>query len=141
MIHGPTSTQRKAAALRKSMSLPEVLLWNELRQRPEGLKFRRQHPAGRFILDFYCASARLAVEVDGHAHNTGERPKSDTTRRLWLENHGVRVLRISAARVLANPTAAAEAIARYALTDPPLKGEGDHAQHGGGVTTNAAPTV
>jgi hypothetical protein len=47
------------------MSLPEGLLWRELRKRPSGLKFRRQHPAGIYVLDFYCAAARLAIEVDG----------------------------------------------------------------------------
>ncbi|GEO00286.1 hypothetical protein NSE01_21180 [Novosphingobium sediminis] len=132
MIHGPKSTQRKAAILRKTMSLPEVLLWKELRHRPEGLKFRRQHPAGRYILDFYCAAAKLGIEVDGHVHNTGDRPQTDTHRRLWLENQGIRVLRIAAARVLADPVATAEAIARYAK-NPPLTGDGDHPKGGGGV--------
>jgi very-short-patch-repair endonuclease len=114
MIHGPKETQRKAAALRKTMSLPEVLLWKELRQRPDGLKFRRQHPAGRYILDFFCTEAKLAIEVDGRVHDMGDRPATDTARRLWLENQGIRVLRIAATRILANPAATAEAIARYA---------------------------
>jgi very-short-patch-repair endonuclease len=51
------------------MTLPEVLLWNGLRGgRLEGLRFRRQHPFGPYILDFYCEQAKLAVEVDGMAH-------------------------------------------------------------------------
>jgi hypothetical protein len=49
------------------MTLPEVVLWQCLRQRPEGLKFRRQHPTGPYVLDFFCSDARLAIEVDGEA--------------------------------------------------------------------------
>ncbi|MEQ1640549.1 MAG: DUF559 domain-containing protein, partial [Novosphingobium sp.] len=53
MINGPKDTLLRARELRASMSLPEVVLWKELRKRPGGFKFRRQHPAGRYILDFY----------------------------------------------------------------------------------------
>ncbi|NML94463.1 endonuclease domain-containing protein [Novosphingobium olei] len=137
MLHGPKPTQRRAAHLRKAMSLPEVLLWRQLRLRPEGLKFRRQHPAGRFVLDFFCAEAKLAIEVDGYAHDMGEKSEHDRIRTLWLENQGIRVLRIAAARVIADPVAIAEAIAKQALhgwlDHPPLEGEGDRPQGGGGV--------
>ena len=143
MIHGPKETQRKAAAQRKAMSLPEVLLWRELRLRPEGLKFRRQHPAGRYILDFFCAQAKLAVEIEGHAHNTGDRPEHDRIRTLWLENQGLRVLRIPATEVLKDATSVATAIAHYAHhgwpQNTPLQGEGDRPKGGGGVTPHAAP--
>ena len=143
MIHGPKETQRKAAAQRKAMSLPEVLLWRELRLRPEGLKFRRQHPAGRYILDFFCAQAKLAVEIEGHAHNTEGRPEHDRIRTLWLENEGLRVLRIPATEVLKDATSVATAIAQYANQgwpqNPPLQGEGDRPKGGGGVTPHAAP--
>ncbi len=47
------------------MSLPEVLLWQVLRTRPSDLKFRRQHPSGAYVADFYCHEARLVIEVDG----------------------------------------------------------------------------
>ena len=65
MLTGPGATIGKARGLRRSLTLPEGLLWRELRKRPEGLKFRRQHPAGPFVLDFVCLQARLAIEVDG----------------------------------------------------------------------------
>ncbi|MDZ4308027.1 endonuclease domain-containing protein, partial [Allopontixanthobacter sp.] len=68
MITGPTQTVKRARKLRSEMSLPEVLLWREMRKRPTGLKFRRQHPAGIYILDFFCAKAKLAIEIDGFAH-------------------------------------------------------------------------
>jgi len=96
MLHGPKSTQRKAKTLRDNLSLPEVLLWQALRTRPGGLKFRRQHPAGRYVLDFFCANLRLAVEIDGEAHDRTDRPNHDQGRDVWLGARGVRVLRIAA---------------------------------------------
>lgn len=82
------------------MSLPEVLLWRELRKRPGGLKFRHQHAAGRYSLDFYCYGARLAIEVDGEAHERGDQPQFDAERDEWLRARKVRVLRIRAVEVL-----------------------------------------
>jgi very-short-patch-repair endonuclease len=82
------------------MTLPEGLLWRELRKRPAGFKFRRQHPAGLFVLDFLCLSARLAIEVDGESHNMGRQPAHDEARDTWLMNQGIRTLRIAAKDVL-----------------------------------------
>ena len=84
------------------MSLPEVLLWQQLRKEPDGVRFRRQHPAGPYVLDFFCATANLALEVDGEAHNCGDRPRRDLARDKWLNERGVRVLRIPAVEVLKN---------------------------------------
>jgi very-short-patch-repair endonuclease len=92
----------RARKLRRSMSLPEVLLWRELRKKLNGAQYRRQHPAGPYVLDFFCATAKLAIEVDGEAHNRGERPQRDEARDKWLESQGVRVLRIPANDVLKN---------------------------------------
>ncbi len=96
-----------ARRLRGTMSLPEVMLWQELRQRPGGLKFRRQHAIGEYVLDFYCASARLAVEIDGRSHDAGDRPERDAARDAWLAERGVRCVRIIAATVLADPAGVA----------------------------------
>jgi very-short-patch-repair endonuclease len=84
------------------MSLPEVLLWQELRKRPGGFKFRHQHPAGPFSLDFACLSARLAIEVDGEAHDRGANRSRDVARDEWLMAQGYRTLRIPAREVLGN---------------------------------------
>ena len=100
MLSSTKRTVTRARALRRSLTLPEGLLWRELRQRPEGLKFRRQHPCGRFVLDFYCESAKLAVEVDGLAHDMGDRPERDNARDAWLREQGIIVLRIAAFHVL-----------------------------------------
>jgi very-short-patch-repair endonuclease len=64
-----------------------------------GLRFRRQHPIGPYVLDFYCDSAKLAVEVDGYAHTVGDRPRRDERRDDWLAQRYVRTLRIAASDV------------------------------------------
>ena len=84
------------------MSLPEVLLWRELRKKPDGIQYRRQHPAGPYVLDFFCATANLAIEVDGEAHSLGDRPTIDKSRDGWLASQGIRVMRIPAYEVLKN---------------------------------------
>ena len=79
----------------------------------EGLKFRRQHPIGPYVLDFYCAKAKVCVEIDGIAHEMGNRRARDEMRDVWLKEHGIDVLRIPASDVLRSPEDVAEAIARY----------------------------
>jgi very-short-patch-repair endonuclease len=81
------------------MTLPEVLLWRVLRRRPDGFKFRRQHPLGPYILDFYCALSRLAVEVDGMAYDMGQNPARDEARDRWLAARHVKTVRFAAADV------------------------------------------
>ena len=86
------------------MSLPEVLLWKELkRSSGPGPQFRRQHPVGPYVLDFYCSRARLCVEIDGYAHGTGDRPARDERRDRYLQALDIRVERIAAAGVLKDP--------------------------------------
>jgi very-short-patch-repair endonuclease len=93
------ATVAKARAMRRAMTPPEARLWQILRTRPCGLKFRRQHPAGPYVLDFYCAAAKLAIEVDGIAHDMGGNPVRDSHRDAWLRERGFRVLRIPAAEI------------------------------------------
>ena len=100
MITGPRETIKKARKLRSEMSLPEGLLWRELRKRPGGFKFRRQHPAGVYVLDFYCAAVRLAIEVDGFAHVMGRVAVHDARRSEWLRSQHVATTRIPAKAVL-----------------------------------------
>jgi len=94
-------TLKRARALRRKMTLPEVLLWQELRGgKLRGLQFRRQHPIGPYILDFYCPTVRLAIEVDGRAHEDPNQFEHDRRRDQWLANGEIRVLRISALAIL-----------------------------------------
>jgi very-short-patch-repair endonuclease len=85
------------------MTPPEVRLWVRLRRRDGGPTFRRQHPIGPYVLDFYCAQARLAVEVDGYGHVLDGQIEHDVRRDAWRNAQGIEVLRIQAARVMADP--------------------------------------
>ena len=85
---------------RRSGNLPEVLIWRELRKRPGGHKFRRQHPLGEMVLDFTCLAARIAIEIDGEAHNRGDRPDRDLKRDEWLRARGFTVVRLPAVMIL-----------------------------------------
>jgi very-short-patch-repair endonuclease len=86
--------------MRKAMTEPEVMLWSRLRGRgPDRPTFRRQHPFGAIILDFYCPAARLAVEVDGATHWDEDARAKDEARDRWLMSQGVHVYRVSAGRI------------------------------------------
>jgi len=102
MLQGPGKTVAIARKLRRAMSLPEVLLWQALRQRPVGFKFRRQHPAGPFVLDFTCLEARLAVEVDSDVHNRSGAPDHDLARDKWLFEQGYETMRVRANDIFDN---------------------------------------
>jgi very-short-patch-repair endonuclease len=84
------------------MTLPEVILWTALRSRPAGFKFRRQHPLVGYVADFYCPAARLAIEVDGIAHEMGDNPSRDARRDKRFSKEIVKTLRIPAVEVLAS---------------------------------------
>ena len=84
------------------MSLPEVLLWQQLRKRPNGLKFRKQFPFCEITVDFACLERRLIIEVDGEGHSFGDQPRRDAARDAILEREGFRILRIAARDVLKN---------------------------------------
>ena len=105
MAQKPRCPKRNAAVmrarqLRREPSPAEFRLWLVLRQRPDGLKFRRQHPFDRCTADFYCPAAKLVVEVDGDSHSMGDNPQRDAGRDRWLASLGLRVLRIDAADVM-----------------------------------------
>ncbi len=90
----------QARRLRRELTLPEIVLWRELRKLD--VRFRKQVPADPYVLDFYCAKARLVIEVDGEAHERGDRPARDSRRDAWLAAKDIRTLRISATDVLRN---------------------------------------
>ena len=113
------SDRQKVAFAREQRQTPthgERLLWRYLRNQQMGPKFRRQHPIGDFVLDFYCAEARLAVEIDGPVH--AKRPGYDDWRDEQLANIGIRVLRIRDEDVKHELSGVLELI-REALASPP----------------------
>ena len=134
---GPRSSANvKGAArqMRKEPTRSESLLWSALRNRRlASRKFRRQHPVGRFILDFYCHEERLAVGVDGPVHETQR--QADGERQQILESMGIRFLRLPAALVEGDLPAALAAI-EEALSphpSPAQRERGDAQGRGKGV--------
>lgn len=90
-----------ARRLRRRLTDAERALWRNLRDRQlDGHKFRRQHPLGRFVVDFVCLEERLVVELDGGQHAL--RKNADTARTAWLNREGYRVLRFWNNEVLRN---------------------------------------
>jgi very-short-patch-repair endonuclease len=100
----------RARELRRRPSLPETLLWRELRKRPGGFKFRQQHPLDWYIVDFYCAAAGLVIEIDGASHSMGDRPAHDARRDRWIGDQGLRIIRFAAADVMRDMESVVRAI-------------------------------
>jgi len=92
----PGSANRivRARQLRRRQTDAEKLLWSHMRaRRLGGYKFRRQHPVGPFVVDFYCEAARLVIELDGGGHNEPDQRVYDQERTRILEQLGLRVVR------------------------------------------------
>ncbi len=106
------STYKNANSLRRRATEAEEKLWPFLRNRKlNGLKFRRQHPVDRFILDFYCHECKLAVELDGGIHDSAYQQLYDEARTAILNRHGIRVIRFRNEEVLKDPQSVLEKIA------------------------------
>jgi len=85
----------RSRELRHPQTTAEATLWRNLRDRNLGYKFRRQHPIDRFIVDFYCAEAKLCIEIDGSSHFEIEQEEYDEVRTEFLESLGYRVIRFT----------------------------------------------
>ncbi len=103
-----TAPRRTRRNLRRDATRAEALLWVALRKhRLSGRKFRRQHSIGPYVLDFYCPAMRLAVELDGGAHDHEAVQAYDRHRETYLARHQIRVLRFINDDVQANLTGVA----------------------------------
>jgi very-short-patch-repair endonuclease len=112
-IPAPVPAPLLAAArdLRKNMTDAEQLLWYCLRRKQlGGFRFRRQHPFDRYVLDFYCCKAKLAVELDGGQHNDPDTRERDDQRTVFLNNNGIRVVRFWNHEVFQNQEGVLQAI-------------------------------
>jgi very-short-patch-repair endonuclease len=108
----------RCRALRRGETDAERLLWRMLRGRQvAGAKFRRQHQFGPFILDFFCAEHRLAIEVDGSQHFSDDGVARDASRTAWLRRAEIRVLRFDNRQVLLETEGVLEAILLELGTD------------------------
>jgi very-short-patch-repair endonuclease len=101
------------------MSPPEVALWQHLRTRPGGFKFRRQHRADPYTLDFYCREAAVAIEVDGCGHDMGDNPRRDERRDAFMAGRGVMTLRFLAADVMGDMETVARRIGEVCASRAP----------------------
>ncbi len=101
------------------MTDAEALMWKMLRSRRiADVKFRRQHPIGRYILDFYCHEKKLCIELDGSQHM--EEEAYDEQRDAWLKEQGIKVLRFWNNQVLAETESVMEAIYNELVLATPL---------------------
>lgn len=100
-----------ARLLRKKQTKTEKILWHILRRKSLGLKFRRQHVFVGFILDFYCPSAKLGIEIDGGIHV--KQKDYDIMRQKAIEDNGIKVLRFTNNEILDRPDEVLEKIMEY----------------------------
>ena len=84
-----------ARKLRENQTFAESILWNYLRQKPFGLRFRRQHPLGDCIADFYCHKLKLVIEIDGSIHHLEKIKQKDEEKDQFLESKGLKVIRFT----------------------------------------------
>jgi very-short-patch-repair endonuclease len=92
----------RAREMRRYPTDAERKLWQLLRGKRLGVRFRRQQPIGPYVVDFYCSLARLIVELDGEQHGFDARREYDEQRTRWLEQHGYRVVRFWNVEVFRN---------------------------------------
>ena len=104
----------RSRELRHPQTPAEATLWQNLRNRNLGYKFRRQHPIDRFIVDFYCAEAKLCIEIDGGSHFEKEQEEYDKARTEFLEALGYQVVRYTNNDVRYNIHAVVDQIIRTA---------------------------
>ena len=107
---------KTARRFRKKLTDAELWLWLRLRSRSDdGLVFRNQHPIGPYVLDFYCARAKLCIEVDGADHTRDERIARDAVRDAFLAEKGIYTYRITGGDVMEDPDEAADGVVIVAL--------------------------
>ena len=92
----------KRRSLRKNPTGSEAMLWQCLRRKQLGVKFRRQFSVDYYIMDFYCHELKLAIEADGYSHELPEARSKDAIRQKFLETRGIRVLRFKDEEILGN---------------------------------------
>jgi lipoate-protein ligase B/very-short-patch-repair endonuclease len=132
----PKDLKTFAREMRSNATDAESLIWRLVRNRQiAGAKFRRQHPIGRYILDFYCEDLQLAIELDGGQH--ADQIEHDESRSAWLEARGIRVLRFWNNDALSNAEGVLEAIYREMISNRPPSPQPSPAPREKGQNTEA----
>lgn len=115
----------RANVLKRDMTKAEKLLWKAIRNKKlNGIKFRRQHPIGQFIADFYCHEEKLVIEVDGDIHNELAIQERDEGRTYMMEQLDLRVIRFKNDEVVNNLKDVLEKIKKSCAALPSPSGEG-----------------
>lgn len=94
-LHNQSIQKQTRRVLRQDQTSAEQYLWNALRNKQLGVRFRRQHSVGLYILDFYCPTYHLAIEVDGSVHDSDTAKKHDEVRTDFLNKMSIQVMRFS----------------------------------------------
>ena len=102
---------QRAAALRKNMTKAEQMLWERLRKKQLGVRFKAQHPIERFIADFYCHASKLVIELDGEIHD--RQKEYDEGREAEIEKYGIKILRFRNSEVFDDIEGVIEKIKKY----------------------------
>jgi very-short-patch-repair endonuclease len=103
-IHNRKELENLRKSLRKNLTPAEATLWSLIRGKQlDGRKFRRQHSVDKYVLDFYCASEKLAIELDGEPHFTDEGIKRDDQRTEYLNTQKIKVLRFENDEIFQSP--------------------------------------
>ncbi|NUM80846.1 DUF559 domain-containing protein [bacterium] len=101
-LYNRRAQKEKRQYLRNNATKAEQLLWLQLKGSQLGVKFRRQHGIGRFILDFYCPEIRLALEADGYTHESPEAKIRDRERQSCIETYKIHFLRFTDEEIAGN---------------------------------------
>jgi very-short-patch-repair endonuclease len=96
------SEQKNRRILRKRMTYCEKIIWNHLRNKQLGYRFLRQYSVDQYVIDFYCPKLKLALEIDGDVHEEAEHKEKDIIRQKYLEQFGIKFIRIKNDEFLGN---------------------------------------
>ena len=113
-IHNEKRLKIIRRSLRNDSTSAEATLWQGLKKRQlQGRKFRRQHSIGPYVVDFYCPTEKLAVELDGEAHNDPGREEYDAEREAFLRKQDIRIVRFENRAVFEDVEVVLEGIAEH----------------------------
>jgi very-short-patch-repair endonuclease len=115
-IFNKTEYTPRRQALRNNMTEPEKKLWQILRSKQMGVKFRRQHGIGYYIADFYCPELKLVIEVDGDSHSSANAQAYDAIRRDFMASLGITTLRFTNDQVMNNIEGVHQHLTQYLNT-------------------------
>ena len=120
-IHNRKQLEERRKYLRKKLTAAEASLWRLIKgNQLEGRKFRRQHSVGRYVLDFYCPSEKVAVELDGAHHFTDEGLAYDKERTQYLNNLKIQVIRFENEQAFQSPNGVLAEIRSHFATEVPF---------------------